>query len=168
MKQLTETKHTYAVVELCLHADVCFLCKFVLVPNLLKRIKNNKTSLSELETKCVHGGAGSLLVFLNRTTFFFPIRCKSPLWAVLINKIAFSLAADDFMSEEKGEAVSNLGRNCHHQFQLGEKKTKQILINTKWVIDEQCGRMCWGELWSCRLGMVGCLTRTQRTCKTIL
>lgn len=114
------------------------------------------------------GERGLSSSFWTALLFFFPIRCKSPLWAVLINKIAFSLAADDFMSEEKGEAVSNLGRNCHHQFQLGGKKTKQILINTKWVIDEQCGRMCWGELWSCRLGMVGCLTRTQRTCKTIL
>lgn len=73
---------------------------------------------------CMRGGV-SLLVFLNRPTFFF-IRCNSPLWAVLINKVAFSLAADDFMSEEKGEAVSNLGRNCHHQFQLGKKNKADL------------------------------------------
>lgn len=90
------------------------------------------------------------LPFLNHSTFFF-YQMHLPTASILTNKVsfrlaevAFSLIPDDTVRLYEGgrerEAVSNLRRIWHHQIQLG--KTKQVLINTKWVIDEQCGRMC--------------------------
>lgn len=62
-------------------------------------------------------------------------------------RFAFSFAADDtvrnFVREEvKARWWETSGRTFYHLIQV--RKTKQVLINTKWVIDEQCEEDVFG------------------------